>query len=110
MTILRMPAVKAETGHRSHASIYNAIRAGLFTQPVQIGQRSVGWPHTEVLAINTARIAGKSDADIRTLVDQLHAARCAGTGEAFKPTWLDRSAQVKKQAAKRVKRIELATA
>ena len=24
MTILRMPAVKAETGHRSHASIYNA--------------------------------------------------------------------------------------
>ena len=110
MSILRMPAVKAETGHRSHASIYTSIHAGLFVMPVAIGQRSVGWPSEEVAAINAARIAGKSDTDIRALVDQLHAARCAGTGEAFKPTWLERSAQVKKQAAKRVKRTALATA
>jgi len=75
MSILRMPAVKAETGHRSHASIYTAIKAGLFTQPVQIGQRSVGWPDTEVLAINAARIAGKSETDIRELVIRLHAKR-----------------------------------
>jgi prophage regulatory protein len=58
MSILRMPAVKAETGHRSHASIYNAIRAGLFTKPVPIGERAVGWPDSEVQAINAARIAG----------------------------------------------------
>ena len=109
MSILRMPAVKAETGHSSHASIYTAIHAGLFTMPVTIGQRSVGWPSDEISAINAARIAGKSDTDIRTLVNQLHAARCAGTGEAFKPAWLDRSAQIKKQAAKRVKRTALAT-
>lgn len=75
MSILRMPAVKAETGHRSHASIYNAIRAGLFTKPVPIGQRSVGWPANEVQAINTARIAGKSVAEIRELVNRLHAKR-----------------------------------
>lgn len=75
MTILRMPSVKAETGHRSHASIYNAIRAGLFTKPVPIGQRSVGWPDYEVRAINTARIAGRSDAEIKELVRQLHAKR-----------------------------------
>lgn len=75
MTILRMPAVKAETGHRSHASIYNAIKAGLFTKPVPIGQRSVGWPSNEVQAINAARIAGQSDAEIRQLVTQLHAKR-----------------------------------
>ncbi len=110
MSILRMQSVKLETGHSSHASIYTAIHAGLFTMPVQIGQRSVGWPSDEVQAINAARIAGKSDADIRALVDQLHSARCAGTGEAFKPTWLDRSAQVKKQASKRVKRTALAMA
>ena len=110
MSILRMQSVKAETGHSSHASIYTAIHSGLFTMPVQIGQRSVGWPDTEVHAINAARIAGKSNTDIRALVDQLHAARCAGTGEAFKPTWLDRSAQVKKQASKRVKRTGQATA
>lgn len=75
MSMLRMPAVKAETGHRSHASIYNAIKAGLFSKPVQIGQRSVGWPSHEVQAINAARIAGKSEAEIRELVTRLHAKR-----------------------------------
>ncbi|MES2979811.1 MAG: AlpA family phage regulatory protein [Pseudomonadota bacterium] len=75
MSIFRMPAVKAETGHRSHASIYNAIKAGLFTKPVPIGQRSVGWPSQEVAAINAARIAGKSEAEIRELVNRLHAKR-----------------------------------
>ena len=75
MSILRMPAVKAETGHRSHASIYNAIKAGLFTNGVAIGQRSKGWPSDEVQAINQARIAGKSDDEVRDLVKRLHAKR-----------------------------------
>ena len=75
MQILRMPAVKAETGHRSHATIYTAIKAGLFTTGVAIGQRSKGWPSYEVQAINAARIAGKSDAEIRELVKRLHAKR-----------------------------------
>ena len=75
MSILRMAAVKAETGHRSHASIYNAIHAGLFTKPVPIGLRSVGWPSEEVKAINAARIAGMTEADIRKLVQRLHAKR-----------------------------------
>jgi len=70
-----MPAVKADTGHRSHASIYNAINAGLFTKPVRIGQRSVGWPSDEVQAINAARIAGKTETEIRELVSRLHAKR-----------------------------------
>ncbi len=75
MSILRMPSVKGEMGHKSHASIYNAIQAGLFTKPVQIGQRSVGWPDYEVKAINAARIAGKTEAEIRELVQRLHAKR-----------------------------------
>ena len=75
MSILRMPAVKAETGHRSHASIYTANKAGLFTTGVAIGQRSKGWPSFEVQAINAARIAGKTDDDIRELVKRLHANR-----------------------------------
>ena len=104
MSILRMPSVKTETGNKSHASIYSAIHDGLFTMPVQIGQRSVGWPSEEVAAINAARIAGRSDDEIRVLVTQLHDARSEKFGEPFKPTWLDRSAQVKKQAEKRRKR------
>ncbi len=75
MSILRMPAIKAELGHRSHASVYNAIRAGLLPKPVKIGERSVGLPHYEVEAINAARIAGKSETEIRELVKRLHAQR-----------------------------------
>lgn len=75
MAIWRIEACKAESGYRSNASIYNLIREGLWTRPVPIGQRSVGWPSDEVAAINAARIAGKSDTEIRELVKRLHAKR-----------------------------------
>jgi prophage regulatory protein len=75
MMIIRISAVKAESGHASHTSVYNNVNAGLFTKPVKIGQRAVGWPLAEVQAINAARIAGKSEAEIRELVNRLHAKR-----------------------------------
>jgi prophage regulatory protein len=75
MSILRMQAVKTVTGHRSHASIYGAIRDGLFTKPVSIGKRSVGWPDDEIQKICDARIAGYSDNQMKQLVEQLHAER-----------------------------------
>ena len=81
MAIWRLTAVKAETGYRSNASIYNLIRAGLWTAPVSIGQRSVGWPSDEVQTINAARIAGKSDEQIRELVKRLHAKRAGKLAE-----------------------------
>ncbi len=62
-------------GWRSDASPYNAIRDGLFTTGVAIGQRAKGWPDYEVKAIAAARIAGKSDDQIRELVKVLHAKR-----------------------------------
>ncbi|QPC01413.1 AlpA family phage regulatory protein [Xylella fastidiosa subsp. multiplex] len=73
-TLLRLPAVKMETGY-SRSTIYLRILQGLFTTPVHLGARSVGWPCTEVSALNAARIAGKSNAEIRALVDTLHRAR-----------------------------------
>ena len=75
-TILRLPAVETETALR-RSTIYNRITQGLWTQPVRLGPRSVGWPASEVEAINAARIAAKSDEQIRALVAQLHAARKA---------------------------------
>ena len=75
MPIWRLPATKAEMGWRSDASQYKAIRDGLFTTGVAIGQRSKGWPDYEVKAIAAARIAGKSDDEIRELVLVLHAKR-----------------------------------
>lgn len=75
MKILRIAAVKGKTGNKSHASIYNAIRGGVFTRPVKIGERAVGWPESEVDAINAARIAGKTEAELRELVQRLHVKR-----------------------------------
>lgn len=75
MLILRLPEVKRIFGHRADASVYNAIRAGLFTSGVAIGQRAKGWPDYEAQAIVAARVAGKSDDEIRELVKALHTKR-----------------------------------
>lgn len=75
-TIQRLPAVLHERG-RSRSSHYLDIKQGLFTPPVHIGARAVGWPSSEVAALNSARIAGKSDEEIRGLVVKLQAARKA---------------------------------
>ena len=75
-TILRLPVVLSERG-RSRSAHYQDIQQGLFTHPVQIGPRAVGWPSSEVAAINAARIAGKADDEIRGLVVKLEAARKA---------------------------------
>ncbi len=73
-TILRLPAVREQLG-RSRSSIYLDIQKGVFTKPVALGPRSVGWPDFEVDSICKARIAGKSEDDIRALVIYLEAAR-----------------------------------
>lgn len=73
-TILRFPAVKSESGY-SRSTIYLRIAQGLWTKQVRLGPRCVGWPAHEVAALNAARIAGKTDEEIRTLVVKLEAAR-----------------------------------
>jgi prophage regulatory protein len=73
-TILRLPVVLRERG-RSRSAHYLDIQQGLFTRPVQIGARAVGWPANELTRLNAARIAGKSDDEIRHLVITLESAR-----------------------------------
>ena len=75
-TIYRLPAVKSESG-LSRSTIYLRISQGLWTKPVSLGARAVGWPSGEVAAINAARIAGKPDEEIRALVVKLESARKA---------------------------------
>lgn len=73
-TIHRLPAVKSESG-LSRSTIYLRISQGLWTKPVSLGARAVGWPSGDAAAINAARIAGKTDKEIRALVVKLEAAR-----------------------------------
>ncbi len=74
--IFRRPRVEDTSGY-SRSTLYLRISQGLWTRPVSLGPRAVGWPAGEVAALNAARIAGKTDEEIRALVTQLEAARTA---------------------------------
>lgn len=73
-TILRLPAVIAGSG-LSRSTIYRFVGLGLWTKPIPLGFRAVGWPAHELDALNTARTAGKSNDEVRALVASLEAAR-----------------------------------
>lgn len=81
--LLRKSAVMAATGY-SLATLHRRITAGLFTKPICTGRDKNGavcqgaWPADELAEINKARIAGKTDDEIRALVVKLEAARKEG--------------------------------
>lgn len=75
-TILRLPAVLGQRG-KSRSAHYLDIQHGLYTKPIKIGARASGWTQNEVEVQNAARIAGKTDDEIRLLVTELEAARKA---------------------------------
>lgn len=73
-SIHRLPSVKAESG-LSRSTLYLRIAQGLWTKPVSLGGRSVGWPAREINKLNAARIAGKTNDEVRELVKKLEAER-----------------------------------
>jgi prophage regulatory protein len=74
-TLLRLPKVLDHIGE-SRSALYSNIQQGLFVKPVQVGGGyAVAWPADEVAAIINARIAGKSNEEIKTLVKVLEHAR-----------------------------------
>lgn len=75
-TILRLSVVKSKSG-LSKSTLYEFIKQGLWTKQVIIGKRAVGWPSSEVEAINAARISGQTEKEIRELVLWLEAGRKA---------------------------------
>jgi len=72
--LLRLPAVMERTG-LARPTVYLRAKQGLFPRPVKLGSRMAAWPENEVAAINAARIAGKSDSEIRELVARLERER-----------------------------------
>ena len=76
VTILRIAVTLRRRG-RSRSAHYADIKSGLFVRPIRIGLRAAGTPDYEVDALIAARIAGKSDEEIRDLVRRLEAARKA---------------------------------
>ncbi len=77
--ILRLPEVLRIRG-RSRSSHYMDMGRRLFTPPVQLGANCIGWPESEVIALNRARISGMPEQEIQALVEQLNASRKLGKG------------------------------
>lgn len=75
ITLLRLRDACAQQG-KSRSGFYDSIAAGLMTKPVKLGTASA-WPAHEIDAVNRARIAGKTDDQIRQLVQKLEADRKA---------------------------------
>ena len=78
LVLLKRKSVEAITGY-SRSTIYQKISEGEFPPPVAIGSKSVAWPKSEIMAINAARIAGKSNTEIRVLVKSLTEKRVHAT-------------------------------
>ncbi len=73
-SLLRKPAVKSLLGISS-STIDRNIKKGLFVKSIAIGGSKVAWSANEVDALIRARIAGKTDSEIRLLVSRLELAR-----------------------------------
>lgn len=75
MRIIRKPELREKMGLGSNSTVYAHVEEGTLTPPVKIGLRASGWPEHEADAINAARIAGKSENEIKELVKRLVAKR-----------------------------------
>lgn len=72
--LMRTPDVCAVTG-MARPTLYEAMAKGLFPRPIKLGTNSSAWPASEVNTMCAARIAGKSEDEIRALVIDLTEAR-----------------------------------
>lgn len=70
LKIERKPEVLARTGF-SRSTLHSRIKEGLFTPPIRLGERAVGWPDSDTTAILLALIAGKSKAELQEIVKDL---------------------------------------
>ncbi|MCW8924361.1 MAG: AlpA family phage regulatory protein [Gammaproteobacteria bacterium] len=81
LKIERKPIVLDRTGW-SRSTLHSRIKEGLFTPPILLGARAVGWPDYETTAILLALMAGKSKAETQEIVKDLIEQRKGSMGVA----------------------------
>ena len=59
----------------ARSTCWSQVADGLLPAPVKMTPRASRWPASEIAQVIAARIAGRTDDDIRKLVARLHAAR-----------------------------------
>lgn len=73
--IMRINEVKSKTGDGANSTVYSRVENGTLPPPIKIGPRASGWVEAEIGLVIDARIAGKSEDEIRVLVKVLVAKR-----------------------------------
>lgn len=73
-TLIKLPEVSAMTGC-SRSKIYADMQSSLFPSSIRLGARSVAWVDYEIDEWIEARIAGKTDDEIKALIASQKAAR-----------------------------------
>lgn len=81
--IWRLERVLSHIG-LSRPTFYAQLAKGLWTHPVHIGIRAVGWPAYEIEQLTAARIAGLSAEPIKKLARTLEEKRAQVSFEQFK--------------------------
>jgi len=69
-SLTKRPRVLSQFGW-SNTTLHQRINDGLMPTSISTGDRSVAWVQQELDTVLAAMVAGKSKADIRTLVSQL---------------------------------------
>ncbi len=77
------PEVSLKSGY-PRSTLYARIAQKLWTRPVKLGVQS-RWPAHETEILVAARIAGKSDDEIRALVEKLESERGSVLTQIYSP-------------------------
>ena len=77
--LLRMKQIRAQYP-LPPSTLYDHVKKSLFPKPIKCGERISAWISDEVTAVISARIAGKSEAEIKALVLSLENQRVANWG------------------------------
>ncbi|RUP35576.1 MAG: transcriptional regulator [Curvibacter sp.] len=75
MELLRTAEVLRRLGLRDRKTLESRVRAGMWVRPVKVGERAIAYPAQEVATVLAARAVGKTNREVRALVEQLHAQR-----------------------------------
>ncbi len=70
LRILRLPEVLERTGF-SKSTLQTRIQTGLWVPSVSLGARSIGFVEHEIDALLAALINGKTDDEIKSLIETL---------------------------------------
>lgn len=81
MRLLRMAVLSAKIG-KGRSSNYAEIKNGTLPPPIKYGDTSC-WPEHEIDVVVAARIAGKTDDEIRELVKEIVANRANALNEVL---------------------------